>query len=102
MDDVVHLLGSRSFLQLGRAAAQEKYRSDVSGLEIAEVPQSVFLIALLVAFFLVVWAVYALVRYSAVLPAWVILLGVVLLFFPAGPVLTLLLVYVALASVSHK
>ena len=93
MTNVVKFLSTRSFFQLGAELKREKYspRND------RNTNQQLW-IAFFITFVFFIWAVYALIKYQPVLPAWVIVLGILLLFAPAGPLLTLILVYYSVGS----
>ena len=96
MTNVVKFLSTRSFFQLGAELKREKYspRND------RNTNQQLW-IAFFITFVFFIWAVYALIKYQPVLPAWVIVLGILLLFAPAGPLLTLILVYYCVGTLGN-
>ena len=59
-------------------------------------------IAVVLSLAIVVWAVYALVVHGATMPAWAFVLGIVFMFVPPGPVVTLILVYATRRSRSRR
>ncbi len=84
----VKFLSTRSFFQLGAELKREKFDSKND----KGVNRQLW-IAFFITFLFFLWAVYALIRYQSVLPWWVVVIGILLLFAPAGPLLTLILVY---------
>ena len=98
MATVVKSLGTRAFFQLCSDLKREHYSTGGGG---GASTQRLW-IAVFIMFVFFVWAIYALIRYQQVLPAWVVILGIVLLFIPAGPLLTLILEYYSLASFKEE
>ncbi len=88
MTNVVKFLITRSFFQLGAELKREKFNSNND----RSANQQLW-IAFFITFLFFLWAVYALIRYQSVLPWWVVVIGILLLFAPGGPLLTLILVY---------
>ena len=87
MADVIKSISTRSFFQLGAELKREKFDSKNDGVN------RQLWIAFFNTFIFFLWAVYALIRYQSVLPWWVVVIGILLLFAPAGPLLTMILVY---------
>ncbi len=50
-------------------------------------------IAVFISLIIVVWAIYALIVHGASMPPWALVLGIVFMFVPPGPIVTLILVY---------
>ena len=95
MADVIKSISTRSFFQLGAELRREKYQGDG--------PKRRHLwIAFLLMFVFFIWAVFVLIKYQSDLPGWVIILGILLLLVPAGPLLTLILVYYVLSRSSKE
>jgi hypothetical protein len=59
---------------------------------------AVFLVILLINLIIFIWAIYSLVVYWKVIPDYVKVIGILGLFFPFFPVLTLILVYATKTS----
>ncbi len=97
MADVIKSISTRSFFQLGAELRREKYHGDGDSRK-----RRHLWIAFLFMFIFFIWAVYALIKYQSDLPGWVIILGILLLFIPAGPFLTLILVYYSIGSTRGK
>ena len=91
MANVAKFISTRSFFQLGAELKREKY-------DHGNDPNPQLWLAFFISFAVFVLAVYALVKYWNVLPAWVVIVGIFLLFIPCGPLLTLALVYYTLGS----
>lgn len=99
MADVVKSLSTRSFFQLCSELKREHY-STVTNINTSQKQQLWIAVLIMLIFF--IWAVYALIRYQRDLPGWVVILGIILLFIPAGPLLTLILVYYSLGALGKK
>jgi len=99
MADVVKSLSTRSFFQLCSELKREHYNT-VDNINTSQKNQ--LWIAVFIMFVFFIWAVYALIRYQRDLPAWIVILGIILLFIPAGPLLTLILVYYSLGALGKK
>ena len=93
MTNVVKFISTRSFFQLGAELKREKYDHNIDRSTNRQL-----WVAFFITFVFFVWAVYALIKYQSVLPGWVVILGILLLFAPAGPLLTLILVYYSVGS----
>ena len=101
MSNVVKFLSTRSFFQLGAELKREKYDHTgkvSSGSRTDRSMTQALWIAFFITFVFFIWAVYALIKYQSVLPGWVVILGILLLFAPAGPLLTLILVYYSVGA----
>ncbi len=94
MSNVVKFLSTRSFFQLGAELKREKYNHNTDRNTNRQL-----WVAFFITFVFFIWAVYALIKYQSVLPGWIVILGILLLFAPAGPLLTLILVYYSVGSV---
>ncbi len=95
MTSVVKSLSTRSFFQLCSDLKREHYDNLDNNNDNQKQQLRVAVVIMLVFF---VWAVYALIRYQRDLPGWVVVVGIVLLFIPAGPLLTLILVYYSVGA----
>jgi len=95
MADVIKSISTRSFFQLGAELRREKYHGDGQ-------KRRHLWIAFLLMFIFFIWAVFVLIKYQSDLPGWVIILGILLLLVPAGPLLTLILVYYVLSRSSKE
>ena len=93
MTNVVKFISTRSFFQLGAELKREKYDHNTDRSTNRQLWAAFF-----ITFVFFVWAVYALIKYQSTLPGWVVILGILLLFAPAGPLLTLILVYYSVGS----
>ena len=93
MTNVVKFISTRSFFQLGAELKREKYDHNTDRSTNRQL-----WVAFFITFVFFVWAVYALIKYQSALPGWVVILGILLLFAPAGPLLTLILVYYSIGS----
>ena len=93
MADVVKLISTRSFFQLGAELKREQYNHNTD-----KNANRQLWVAFFITFVFFIWAVYALIKYQSVLPGWIVILGILLLFAPAGPLLTLILVYYSVGS----
>ncbi len=91
MANVAKFISTRSFFQLGAELKREKYDHGNDNN-----PQ--LWLAFIISFVFFIWAVYSLIKYWRDLPAWVVIVGILLLFMPVGPLLTLLLVYYTLGA----
>jgi hypothetical protein len=94
MTNVVKFLSTRSFFQLGAELKREKYNHNTDRNTNRQL-----WVAFFITFVFFIWAVYALIKYQSVLPGWIVVLGILLLFAPAGPLLTLILVYYSVGSI---
>ncbi len=94
MTNVVKFLSTRSFFQLGAELKREKYDHNTDRNTNRQL-----WVAFFITFVFFIWAVYALIKYQSVLPGWIVVLGILLLFAPAGPLLTLILVYYSVGSI---
>ena len=91
MADVVKLISTRSFFQLGAELKREKY-DRAGGGDSGQV--RALYIALLISVVCWIWALFALILNREKLECWVIVASVILLLaIPLGSVLTLILVY---------
>ena len=99
MTDVVKSLSTRSFFQLCSDLKREHYNN---GDNINDGQEQQLWIAVFIMLVFFIWAIYALIRYQRDLPAWVVVFGIILLFIPAGPLLTLILVYYSLGALGKK
>jgi len=99
MKDVVKSLSTRSFFQLCSDLKREHY-NNVDNINNSQKNQLWISVFIMFVFF--IWAVYALIKYQRDLPGWVVVLGIILLFIPAGPLLTLILVYYSLGALGEK
>ena len=92
MSDVLNLVTSRSgfslLADLHRQTTDRREKFSRGGLAV-----QTLLIAVLISLVLFVWAIFALIKHGRDLPTWALVLGVVFLFLPPGPILTLILVY---------
>ncbi len=86
MANVLKFISTRSFFQLGAELKREKY--DLKNEDTRQLRGAFY-----ITFVILVWAVYTLIKYRRDLPGWIVILGIILLFIPAGPLLTLILVY---------
>ncbi len=75
MADVVKSLSTRSFFQLCSELKREHY-STVTNINTSQKQQLWIAVLIMLIFF--IWAVYALIRYQRDLPAWIVILGIIL------------------------
>ena len=91
MADVVKLISTRSFFQLGAELKREKY--DRGGGEVSGHVRALY-IAVLISLVCWIWAVFALILNREKLECWVVVASVILLLaVPFGSFITLILVY---------
>ena len=75
----------------------ENYGDDTTSNSIMGLTIGVFLFILLISLIIEIWAIVVLIKYWKNLPSWAQVLGIigVLPFLPGGPIITLIVVYVA-------
>lgn len=62
----------------------------------------VFLIALIIGTAIWIWALVVLIKYAKVIPTWALVVGIIFMVLPPGPLVTLIVVYVTKSAKKDK
>ncbi len=62
----------------------------------------IFLIALVIGAAIWIWALVVLIKYAKDIPTWALVVGIIFMVLPPGPLVTLIVVYVSKSAKKEK